>query len=140
MIQQLQDKWHCGKCSSNGYCYKWNNSRTGKPECFPLMQNHLNIWADMIIAKSATECAPPFQCHEFQKPVPSETSTKSESCGQLSSPTIVPVTPQSTFMVQQNILSFKVPVHWIGLRRGSQSHLFVGLVHLNTTIADCGRS
>jgi hypothetical protein len=68
-VQELQDRYRCHQCSSNGYCFIKEDPDTGKQEHINLDQKILNLWAaEMIVMPArATILYPPMQVKEIAK-------------------------------------------------------------------------
>jgi hypothetical protein len=62
---ELQEKYRCESCSSNGYCWPRVHRLTGKQDHIEFDGRHLSIWASAILASKAYLDQYPIHIQEF---------------------------------------------------------------------------
>ena len=82
--QDLQTKYRCTKCSSNGYCFKKINLYMSKEQHFNIDPKLLVLWAVEIGQIRATSFYPPCNIREFDLLLKYDPKQKTKSSGTVS--------------------------------------------------------
>jgi hypothetical protein len=77
--QDIQNRYRCTQCSSNGYCFKKINHSTGKEQHFDIDPKLLTLWAAEVDQSRATIYYPPCNIKEFDELLNSDSKRKTKS-------------------------------------------------------------
>lgn len=67
VVRELQDKYRCLECSSNGFCFVQKHPDTGKLIHINLEASIINLWALKIVEKTSVPAGLPTHVEEFEK-------------------------------------------------------------------------
>ena len=74
--RELQDRWRCLECSTNGFCYRKKNLDTGRVVHINLDSDIMSKWAALMVTGDAVAHCPPGNVEEFDKLVTDAMNSK----------------------------------------------------------------